>query len=95
MKETFVDSGVEEGKVVVTPYPTDLSRFAPAPRADDGVFRVLFVGQLTQRKGLSYLVEGFQRAAIPRRASFCSWEVRSVARPPWSGPAPASASSTG
>ena len=65
VKQTFVDSGVAGNKIVATPYPTDLTRFAPAPRSDDGVFRVLFVGQLTQRKGLSYLVDAFERAAIP------------------------------
>ncbi|MBO0768208.1 MAG: glycosyltransferase family 4 protein, partial [Solirubrobacterales bacterium] len=28
-------------------------------------FRVIFCGQITQRKGISYLVEGFKRAGLP------------------------------
>jgi glycosyltransferase involved in cell wall biosynthesis len=32
---------------------------------DKRVFRVAFVGQISQRKGISYLVEAFTKAAIP------------------------------
>lgn len=61
----FLDAGVEESKLVLNPLGVDLERFGPAPREPDGLFRVLFLGQLTQRKGLSYLLEGFEAAAIP------------------------------
>lgn len=65
-RATLLEEGVDEAKMISTPLGVDLEMFAPAPRVEDGVFRVIFVGQITQRKGLSYLVEGFRRAALPR-----------------------------
>ena len=64
-RRAFLDAGVEESKLVLNPLGVDLERFAPAPREPDGLFRVLFLAQLTQRKGLSYLLDGFEAAAIP------------------------------
>jgi glycosyltransferase involved in cell wall biosynthesis len=62
---TFEDVGVDSSKLIVTPLGVDLDMFYPRPRADDGLFRVLFVGQITQRKGISYLLEAATRAALP------------------------------
>jgi starch synthase len=64
-RESLISRGVDEAKMTMTPLGVDLELFRPAPRADDGVFRVVFVGQITQRKGISYLVEGFRKAALP------------------------------
>lgn len=64
-RRTFVESGVDPAKLVTTPLGVDLELYRPLPRRHDGVFRVLFVGQLTQRKGLSYLLDGFAAAAVP------------------------------
>lgn len=64
-RRTLVEYGVDEAKMIYTPLGVDLELFAPRPRPQDGVFRVIFVGQITQRKGLSYLVEAFKRAALP------------------------------
>lgn len=64
-RKTLVEYGVDEAKMVHTPLGVDLELFAPRPRAEDGIFRVIFVGQITQRKGLSYLIQAFERAALP------------------------------
>jgi glycosyltransferase involved in cell wall biosynthesis len=64
-KRTFLEAGIDEKKLIVTPLGVDIALFHPATRKQDGVFRVLFVGQITQRKGISYLVKGFRLAAIP------------------------------
>ena len=61
---TFVDAGVPAEKMHVTPLGVDVELFQPASRVDDGVFRILFVGQLTQRKGISYVVDAFRDAEI-------------------------------
>lgn len=61
-RRTFVDRGVDPARMTTTPLGVDLDMFRPGERPDDGVFRVLFVGQITQRKGISYLVEAFRRA---------------------------------
>lgn len=66
-RRTFVESGVAPEKLVQIPLGVELDQFVPTGtrHAHRRGFRVLFAGQLTQRKGLSYLVEGFRRADIP------------------------------
>jgi starch synthase len=64
-RDTFIERGIPEAKVIVATPGVDLELFRPLPRVDDGTFRVIFVGQITQRKGISYLAEGFAEAAIP------------------------------
>lgn len=65
--DSFVASGVPEHKLRVVPYGVDLGVFSPppAPRIPDGRFRVVYAGQLTQRKGLSYLLRGYRRFRRP------------------------------
>jgi glycosyltransferase involved in cell wall biosynthesis len=65
-RSTFCDRGVEEEKIVVCPLGVDLDLFRPRQRPVDDIFRIVFVGQITQRKGISYLIEAFRRASIPR-----------------------------
>lgn len=49
---------VEDERLLVVPYGVDTSAFRPIRRAaPNGRIRVLFAGQLTQRKGIGYLLE--------------------------------------
>lgn len=61
-RQSFIDLGYDASRIVVTPYGVDAGQFTPReqPRRD-GMFRVLFVGQIGQRKGLSYLFEGYEK----------------------------------
>jgi starch synthase len=61
---TFEEAGVDPARTFIVPWYVDCELFTPAPREDDGVFRVAFLGQITQRKGISYLVDGFRRAGL-------------------------------
>lgn len=63
-RRTFVDEGVAPEKVLVNPFGVDLQQFRPVSQEQPRPFRVLFVGQLTQRKGLSYAVDGFRRTGL-------------------------------
>jgi glycosyltransferase involved in cell wall biosynthesis len=64
-RDSFIAAGVPEGKLVVTTLGVDSERFSPAPTdRGDHLFRVLFVGQISQRKGLSYLIEGYESAGL-------------------------------
>jgi len=45
-------------------FGVDLSRFTPAPK-NDGVFRVIFAGSQSVRKGVHHLVRAFKAANIP------------------------------
>jgi glycosyltransferase involved in cell wall biosynthesis len=64
-RATFADAGVDATRLCVAPLGVDPEVFTPAPAPPDGPLRVAFCGQITQRKGLSYLVEGFARAGLP------------------------------
>lgn len=63
-KATFVESGVDENKITVIPFGVDSTQFRPPTQEPPGPFRVLFVGQLTQRKGLSYVIDAFRAANL-------------------------------
>lgn len=61
---TFADSGADTRKLEVVPYGVDLGVFTPKPAPVCGTgLRAIFVGQLSQRKGLSYLLESFKGVA--------------------------------
>jgi glycosyltransferase involved in cell wall biosynthesis len=61
---SFVEFGVDPGKLHRIPYGVNLDRFTRiAPRGSK--FRILFVGQLGVRKGIGYLLTAFRRAALP------------------------------
>ena len=64
--DSFVAAGVARSKMRVVPYGVDLATFCPGPAsAATSGFEVIYAGQLTQRKGLSYLLRGYQRFARP------------------------------
>jgi len=65
--DSFVAEGIARERVQVVPYGVDLDVFQPAaqPPEVDRPFRAIFAGQLTQRKGLSYLLRGYERFAQP------------------------------
>lgn len=61
-RDSFVAEGVPAEKIKVVPYGVDLQTFRPA--AEQVVrekFEVVYAGQLTQRKGISYLLRGYQQ----------------------------------
>lgn len=61
VRQSFITMGFDASKLSVTPYGVDTEMFTPraAPRRD-GIFRVLFVGQVGQRKGMSYLLQAYE-----------------------------------
>jgi glycosyltransferase involved in cell wall biosynthesis len=63
--DTLVARGAAPERIHVLPYGVDIERFRPAPREQDGTFRILFVGQLSQRKGIRYLLEAVKRLNLP------------------------------
>lgn len=64
-QRTFVEEGVEEKRLTVIPPGVDTDLFCPGEPPATSPFRIIFVGQLTQRKGLSYLLEAFHQFAVP------------------------------
>lgn len=64
-KRTMVENGVPPERIQVIPYGVDLDTFGPPDEPPSGPFRVLFVGQLTHRKGLTHLLRAWKRLALP------------------------------
>jgi glycosyltransferase involved in cell wall biosynthesis len=64
-KQTFVERGVPAAKIHAIHPGIDLKHFHPAQKRDD-VFRVLAVATIDPRKGIHYLLQAFEEAAIPR-----------------------------
>jgi glycosyltransferase involved in cell wall biosynthesis len=66
VRDSFLAQGYDARRIAVVPYGVDTGRFSPAggvaPRSG---FRALFVGQIGQRKGMSYLLQGYERFRKP------------------------------
>jgi glycosyltransferase involved in cell wall biosynthesis len=54
--DSFVSRGIAPEKVALVPYGVDTELYRPVPKPDR-VFRILFVGALSLRKGIQYLLE--------------------------------------
>ncbi|MGY1631571.1 glycosyltransferase family 4 protein [Geodermatophilus sp. SYSU D01186] len=64
--ETYVAAGVDRARMLTVPLGVSLpAEVGDALRDPHHGLRVLFVGMLTQRKGLSYLVDAFEAADLP------------------------------
>jgi alpha-maltose-1-phosphate synthase len=58
-RRSFLQHGIASEKVYVCPYGVDLSEFQPDVKRDD-IFRVIYVGQITVRKGIGYLLQAIE-----------------------------------
>lgn len=61
------EAGFDGTRFRSIPLGVDTNLFTPGRREPDGVFRVIFVGQLTQRKGLKYLIDAVDRLDLPKK----------------------------
>lgn len=64
VRGTLVENGISPSKIYICPYGVDTARFFPKAREEVRPFRILFVGQLSQRKGIKYLLEAFKGLAL-------------------------------
>lgn len=63
--ESFIARGVPAAKLRQVSYGANLARFQPAGGPAGDGFTVLFVGQISLRKGVQYLLEAFARLRYP------------------------------
>ena len=59
--DSFVNQGVPSEKMRLLPYGVNLSRFQPVDQPTSGRFDILFVGGMSLRKGVQYLVQAYQK----------------------------------
>ena len=64
VKRTFLDQHFPEDHLIYNTFGTSLKNFFPSEEKKDDSFRVIFAGGKTVRKGIHYLVAGFQQASI-------------------------------
>jgi glycosyltransferase involved in cell wall biosynthesis len=65
-RDSFVSEGIAPDRIRVIPYGADVLRFQPSKEpARSSSFRVLFVGQIGERKGVSYLLKAYERFRRP------------------------------
>lgn len=60
VRQTLIDVGVAPERISLLPYGVDTARFHPAGSGQRGPLRLLYVGQINQRKGLRYLLEAMR-----------------------------------
>ena len=66
-RRTYIEMGVPAGKIKKVPYGSDLSRFAPVAHPEGDSFDILFVGQVSFRKGIPYLLDAFAKLRHPKK----------------------------
>lgn len=64
VKRSFIEQGIATEKILVNPYGVDLSSFKQVEK-EDNVFRVIFAGGLSIRKGAHYLLQAFHELDLP------------------------------
>ncbi|MBI3591463.1 MAG: glycosyltransferase family 4 protein [Candidatus Melainabacteria bacterium] len=62
-KQTYIDRGIDSKKLIQVPYGVDLKTFKSSLK-EDKIFRVIFVGNLSLRKGVHYLLEAFSKLKL-------------------------------
>ncbi len=64
--DCLIEHDVPPHRIVRIPFGVDVKRFAPTEQRDGDVFRVLFVGSSSVRKGLRYLLEAWAGLDLPQ-----------------------------
>lgn len=65
VKRSFIQKGIPESKLIQNLYGVNLSQFQRLEGERDRIFRVIFVGQLSLRKGTHYLLRAFSELNLP------------------------------
>lgn len=66
-RQSFVAKGVSPKKLRVVPYGGRLDRFFPMGSPEPEAFNALFVGQVSLRKGIPYLLQAFSAFKHPNK----------------------------
>ena len=64
VRDTYIAEGTDPARIVLLPYGVATDRFQPPPERPDRPFRILFVGRISQRKGIGYLLEAVKRLVL-------------------------------
>jgi glycosyltransferase involved in cell wall biosynthesis len=79
-ERTFLERGTPQRKLIKLPLGVDLSLFRPAPKLDS-VFRVLYAGHCSFRKGIPYLLEAISELRLHNFEFVVNGSVQTEIRP--------------
>lgn len=65
VRDGLVENGIPPERIVMLRYGVDASSFHTSSSRKEGKFRVLYVGHLSRRKGIRYLLEAFSELGLP------------------------------
>jgi glycosyltransferase involved in cell wall biosynthesis len=74
VRRSFLEHGVEKEKLIQTIYGVDLSNFRQIEK-EDNIFRVIFAGGFSLRKGSHYLLQAIYELDLP---NFEFWHLGSI-----------------
>lgn len=66
--QSFIDCGIDSKKIHVIPYGVNLSRFFNDGIPKEDEFNVLFVGAMSLRKGVQYLLQAYHKVVHPKKS---------------------------
>jgi len=64
VKKTFLQKGFNEKKIILVPYGANLDNFYPQKKKDN-IFRFIYAGTLSLRKGVWYTLKAFNELNLP------------------------------
>lgn len=64
VERTFLDKGFPKNKLIKIPYGVNLCEFKQLPKQDN-IFRVVYAGGMSLRKGVHYLLQAFAELNLP------------------------------
>lgn len=65
VRNTLLQNGIDEKKIIVTPYGVDEKKFNKIKK-EDNRFRIITCGNLSLRKGTHYLINAFDQLKLPQ-----------------------------
>ena len=65
---SFLSQGISAAKIKRIPYGVNLERFHPTTTPDTTQFNILFVGGMSFRKGVQYLLQAYAKVQHPKKS---------------------------
>ena len=73
--QSFLERGFPNNKVCMVPYGVDTRHFEKVATPDSEHFNVLYVGQISFRKGIPYLLKAFNNLKHPKKRLFLAGTI--------------------
>jgi glycosyltransferase involved in cell wall biosynthesis len=82
VKDTFLQQGIPEDRLIHVPFGVDLTHFSPGPKADN-TFRIIHCGNISIRKGVHYLLQAFAELNLPGAELWLIGSMTDEIKPFW------------